>query len=72
MSMKLGKYIMATEPISMVYFTNPSYQSLCIPPFGAMQQLSKHVQAATNTCNNRGTVGCIIFYAVHVLSKESL
>jgi hypothetical protein len=44
----------------------------CIPPFGARQRLGKHVSAATNTPNNRRIVGLIIFYAVRVLSKESL
>jgi hypothetical protein len=27
--MKLGMYIMAPEPISTVYFINPSHQSVC-------------------------------------------
>jgi hypothetical protein len=44
----------------------------CIPPFGAKQQLGKHIPTAMNTCNNRRIVGCVFFYAVHVWSKESL
>jgi hypothetical protein len=28
--MKLGVYIMATEPISTAYFTNPFHQSVCL------------------------------------------
>jgi hypothetical protein len=28
--MKLGMYIMAPEPISTAYFTNPSHQSVCL------------------------------------------
>jgi hypothetical protein len=29
-SMKLGMYIMPTEPISMAYYINPSHQSVCL------------------------------------------
>jgi hypothetical protein len=81
-------YIMATEPISTAYFINlPSvYMCVCvsllsllgngsikcIPPNVARQRLGNHVTAATNTCNNRQIVGRIIFYAVRVISKESL
>jgi hypothetical protein len=43
-----------------------------IPPFGARQQLGKHVPAARNTHNNRRIVGRVIFCAAHVLSKECL
>jgi hypothetical protein len=51
-SMKLGMYIMAPEPISMAYLINPSYQSVCLyvyPPIAARQRLGKNVTAATNT-----------------------
>jgi hypothetical protein len=81
-------YIMETEPISTAYFINPSHQSVClcvypsiaarqqlvkcIPPSGAKQRLGKHVPTVTNTRNNRGAVGGVTFYAVRVLSKESL
>jgi hypothetical protein len=44
----------------------------CFLPFCARQLLDKHVPAATNTLNNRSIVGQVSFYAVHVLSKESL
>jgi hypothetical protein len=50
--MKLAMYIMAPEPISMVYFINPSHQSVCLygyPPIIATQQLSKKVTMATNS-----------------------
>jgi hypothetical protein len=66
-------YIMAPESISRAYFTNPSISLCvckCIPPivarqrlgevypsFHARQLLGKHVPAATNTSNNRRTVG---------------
>jgi hypothetical protein len=45
-------YIMAPEPISTAYFTNPSHQSLCLcvyPLIVARQQLGKNVTAVTNT-----------------------
>jgi hypothetical protein len=50
--MKFGMYIMAPEPISMAYFTNPSHQSVCLyvyPPIIARQRLGKNVTAATNS-----------------------
>jgi hypothetical protein len=34
----------------------------CIPPFVARQWLSKHVPTATNTRNNRRTVGCVCLW----------
>jgi hypothetical protein len=37
-----------------------------------MKRLGKHVPAATTTYNNRRIVGRVIFYVVHVLSKESV
>jgi hypothetical protein len=78
-------YTTATEPISTVYFINPSHQSVCIrlppnvprqtlgkvyPPFIASQRLGKHVSAATNIPDNRRIVGRGIFYTIHTLSKE--
>jgi hypothetical protein len=42
--MKLGTYIMASEPISMTYFINPSHQSMCLyvySPIVARQWLGK-------------------------------
>jgi hypothetical protein len=74
--MKLGMYIMATEPISTMYFINPSHQSVgfpVYPPIVTRQWLGKHVPAATNTRthNNRRIVGRVVFYAVRVVSKES-
>jgi hypothetical protein len=60
---KFGMYIMTLEPISTAYFINP--------PIVARQRLGKHVPAATNTQNNRRTVGCVVFYKVRVISKES-
>jgi hypothetical protein len=46
--------------------------SMCIPPSVARQRLGKHVPAAKNTRKNKIIVGRVIFYAVRVLSKESL
>jgi hypothetical protein len=49
--MKLGMYIMASEPISAAYLINPSHQSVCLyvyPPIVARQQLGKNVTAATH------------------------
>jgi hypothetical protein len=50
--MKLGMYIMAPEHISMVYFINPSHQTVCLYVYitnVARQQLSRNITAATNT-----------------------
>jgi hypothetical protein len=44
----------------------------CIPPFDTRQRLGKHVPATMNKRNKIRIVGCVIFYAVHVLSKKSL
>jgi hypothetical protein len=58
---------------------------MCIPLIVIRQQRSKHFPTAmntyatvpqlacspaTNTRNNRRIVGCIIFYAIHVVSKK--
>jgi hypothetical protein len=45
-------YIKASEPISAVYFINPSHQSVCLymySPIVARQRLGKDVTAARNT-----------------------
>jgi hypothetical protein len=58
--MKLGMYIMASEPMSAACFISPSHQFVYppvvagqglgkIPPIVAGQQLSKNVTAAMNT-----------------------
>jgi hypothetical protein len=48
---KLGMYIMACEPISTVYFINPSHQTvcLCVSPVIARQWLDTVIAAAMNT-----------------------
>jgi hypothetical protein len=46
--MKLGKYIMALEPISTAYLINPFHQSMRLYVYAARQQLGKNVTAATN------------------------
>jgi hypothetical protein len=48
-SMKIGMYIMAPEPISKAYFINPSHHSTCLyvyAPFIARQRLDKNFTAA--------------------------
>jgi hypothetical protein len=67
--MKISVYVMAPEPISTAYFINPSRQSV-ESPIVARQRLGKHVPAANNTCNNRGIVQSVDFYAVRVVSKS--
>jgi hypothetical protein len=49
--MKLGMYIMASEPISTAYFIIPPpiYVSVYVSPTVARQRLGKNVTAATNT-----------------------
>jgi hypothetical protein len=47
-----GMNIMAPEPISTVYFINPSHQSVCLyvyPSIFARQRLGENIIAATNT-----------------------
>jgi hypothetical protein len=67
-------YIMTPEPISTAYFINPSHPrvSVCVPSIVARQRLGKHVSVETTTRNNRRIVERVIFYAIRVLSKESL
>jgi hypothetical protein len=48
--MKLGKHIMAPEPISAAYFINASHQSVCVSPhIVARQRLGKSITKETNT-----------------------
>jgi hypothetical protein len=47
--MKLDTYMTAPESIPMVYFINPSHQSVCLYVYVAGQRLNKNVTAATNT-----------------------
>jgi hypothetical protein len=73
--MKLGMYIMGTEPIPKAYFINSSTGlcvPMCNPPVVARQRLGKHGPTKTNERNNRKIVGRVIFYAVGAISKESL
>jgi hypothetical protein len=49
--MKLGMYIMAPEPISIVYSINTSVQSVFLYVYVARQRLGKIFIAATNTHN---------------------
>jgi hypothetical protein len=76
--MKLGTYIMASEPISSTYFKNSSHQSVCLyvyPPLAlpgngsGICLASRYI--ATIICNNR-IVERVVFYAVLVVSNESL
>jgi hypothetical protein len=50
-SVELGIYIVAPDPISRAYFINASCQSvcLCVSFIVARQRLSKNFKAATNT-----------------------
>jgi hypothetical protein len=68
--MKLGIYIIAPEPISIPSIS--LFVCICIPLIVARQRLGNHVLAATNTRKNIKIIRRVIFYAVHVLSKESL
>jgi hypothetical protein len=67
--MKFGMYIKVPEPISNVYFINPFHESV-YPYIVAMQRLGKNVTAAMNT--QGATVEWDLFYAVRVVSKESM
>jgi hypothetical protein len=70
--MKLGMYIMALEPLSMTYFINFSHQSVCLYVYVARQRFGKNVTTEKIQDNNRRIVGRVVFYAVRVVSKESL
>jgi hypothetical protein len=77
-------YIVATKRTTVKYFINPISLSACVslllfpsegsvncnPPFFARQRLGKHFPVATNTRNNRRTVGHVRFCAIRVLSKS--
>jgi hypothetical protein len=70
--MKLGTYIMASEPISTAHFLNPSYQSVYLyvyPHVVARQRLGKDYRGNENTRSNRRIVDRVVLYAVHVVSK---
>jgi hypothetical protein len=73
--MKFGMYITAPQPVSMVYFTNPSHQSVCLyvyaPIVARQTALLKRYHGTEYTNNNKRIVGCIVLYAVHVVSKET-
>jgi hypothetical protein len=75
-STKFSMYVMPPEPISKMYFINPSHQSVCLhvyPPHKvARQRLGRCVPAATNTHNNRRTVGGVVLCTVRVILQESL
>jgi hypothetical protein len=75
--MKLGMYIMAHEPISMVYFIYPFHQSvclyvcMCIPLSLLGNGWVKSYCGNEYTRNNRRIVGRVVFYAVRVILKEN-
>jgi hypothetical protein len=74
MFMKLGMYIMASEPISTAYFINPSHQSLFLyvsPAVVAGQRVGENVTAAMNTHATTKNCWMRIFCAVRIISKES-
>jgi hypothetical protein len=60
-------YIMTPEPVLTVFFLNTSHQSVSLS-IVARQRIAKNVTAATNICNNRRSVGHVVFYAVRVVS----
>jgi hypothetical protein len=68
---KLGIDIMATEPISLAYFLNPSHQSVCLyinSLIIARQGLSKNITGATSTHPTvEELLGHIVFNMVHVV-----
>jgi hypothetical protein len=85
--MKLGMYIMASQPISVVYFINTlisrclmciplsflgNGEVKCIPHNVTKQRLGKKISAAKNACNNRRIDWGAVFYTIRVASKEIL
>jgi hypothetical protein len=71
--MKLRLDIMAFETVSSdTSKPLPFSLYVCLLPTDAIQRLNKHVPAAINTCNNRITAKRVVFYAVRVISKDSL
>jgi hypothetical protein len=73
--MKLGMSIMAHMPISTACFINSSNRSVCLHLYHLIvprQRLSKKRHCGNEyTCNNRRTVGFVVFYMARVVSKES-
>jgi hypothetical protein len=65
-TVKLGTYIMAPEPILTAYSINPSDQSVsvCVSPIVAGQ---KRYHGKENTSKIRKIVGRVILYAVRVI-----
>jgi hypothetical protein len=64
---------MASEPFLVAYFINPSDQCPYVYlPIVARQRLVKPLPAVKYAHNNRGIIGRVVFYAVCVLSTESL
>jgi hypothetical protein len=82
--MKLDTYIMAPEPVSTVYFINPSHQSVCLYVYPSYRivlkdsllvcmciPLSLRGNGSVKTFpRQRRIVGGADFYAVRVVSKE--
>jgi hypothetical protein len=72
--MKLGMYIMAPEPISTVYFINHFHQPVYVyvyPPIVARQRLGRKSYCRNeHISNNRRIVGCVVLYAVRVVSRK--
>jgi hypothetical protein len=72
--MKLSTYIMVPQPISMMYFINPSRQFLCLCvciPLSLLGNGSEKSYRGNEYTHNRRIVGLVVFYAVHIVSKES-
>jgi hypothetical protein len=47
--MKLGMYIIVLQPMSMAYYINTSYQSVCLYAYVARQRHGETFTAVTNT-----------------------
>jgi hypothetical protein len=62
--MKLGMYIMATEPISEAYFINPSHRSVCLYVYPSYRCSVKMFPL------QRRIVGDVVFCWIRVVSKE--
>jgi hypothetical protein len=69
-SIKLGAFAMAPEPISTVYFINPSHQSVSCVCCRATAQKRRH-HSNKYTRSNRRIVGRVVFCTIHVVSKVS-
>jgi hypothetical protein len=72
--MKLGTYIMATEPNSGAYFTNPSHQSVSVrlspAPIFARQRLGKVL--SLHSVLGSGSVNTFPRQQIHTTIKEML